>query len=110
MAKFAIYHFDSKRFQCFFGKWKDADTFEDIATPTLDQYRFVGVVDANDPEDVFRITNHIDSDWTTNPEVDIAMGRCRSTSVGDIIVNLNTVESFLCASIGWEKIGNEVAA
>ncbi len=32
----------------------------------------------------FRLTNHIDTDWTTNPEVVAMPGNHRSSSVGDV--------------------------
>lgn len=33
----------------------------------------------------FRMTNHIDSDWTENPSVVAEPGHHRSTSVGDVL-------------------------
>jgi hypothetical protein len=46
----------------------------------------VATVDTTDPEEAFRITNHIDSDWTQNPGVRALEGSHRSTSVGDLLV------------------------
>lgn len=37
-------------------------------------------------EDAFRITNHIETDWTENPEVVRSWGPCRSSSVGDAFI------------------------
>ena len=49
----------------------------------------VAVVDADEISDVFRLTNHIDSDWTKNEEVEMWSGvdTARSTSVGDVLVD-----------------------
>jgi hypothetical protein len=51
------------------------------ATMTL-----VATVETFNPEDAYRLTNHIDSDWTKNPGVHALEGNHRSTSVGDLIV------------------------
>ena len=36
-------------------------------------------------EELFRLTNHIDEEWSKNKEIKWAMPKSRSTSVGDII-------------------------
>lgn len=67
-------------------------------------YKKVAIVQADGIEDVFRITNHIDEDWTTNPEVQETFGeRFRSTSVGDIVVDESGVRHY-CDMIGWEVV------
>lgn len=39
-------------------------------------------------ETAFELTNHIDADWTRNPEVTLHNGsRHRSTSIGDVMQN-----------------------
>ena len=67
-------------------------------------YDMVAEVECIDEEDVFRATNHIDSDWTKNPEVISVTGRCRSTSVGDVVVDEDGVALY-CAGCGWEDLG-----
>lgn len=61
-------------------------------------------------EQVFECTNHIDSDWTKNPQVKklypnsltgALAHRQRSTSVGDVVVN--GTERWYCAPIGWVR-------
>jgi len=70
-------------------------------------YTKVAVVESDDLDDVFRITNHIDHDWTTNPEVQWHQpGGCRSTSVGDIVVDENGT-AYYCANAGWDKLDDE---
>ena len=66
-------------------------------------YEKVALIEAEDIGDTFRITNHIEHDWTTNPEVIKVYGRCRSTSVGDVMVNEDGTK-FYCDMVGWKEI------
>lgn len=57
-------------------------------------------------EDAFRLTNHIETAWTENPEVSVLGGHHqRSTSVGDI-VELDGV-LHLVAGVGFVEIGRD---
>lgn len=53
-------------------------------------------------EDVFRVTNHIDKAWWTNPEVKAHVPTSRSTSVGDVVEDENG-KRFLYNRIGWTE-------
>lgn len=55
-------------------------------------------------EDVFRLTSHIATDWTTNTEVVAKRRDVRSTSVGDIVVDQEG-NGWLCSAFGWEALG-----
>ena len=69
-----------------------------------DEYEKVAVVESGGLEDVFRITNHIDYDWTKNPEViEVLKHPCRSTSVGDIVEDENG-KFFYCDNVGWKEL------
>lgn len=57
--------------------------------------------------EIYPITNHIEHDWTTNPEVIQVSGRQRSTSVGDIAVDLEAGKAWVCQSIGWGEIEDQ---
>lgn len=70
----------------------------------MDMLKPVAVVIANDLEDLFTKTNHIHSNWTANDGVDFAVDDVRSTSVGDIVIDYDTGEAFICASFGWDDI------
>lgn len=49
-------------------------------------FRLVALVQAASPEEVYRLTNHIDYDWRENEQVKaVALKPPRSTSVGDVI-------------------------
>lgn len=53
-------------------------------------------------EEIFRLTNHIDSNWTTNAGVIAKSKNLRSTSVGDVVVIGN--KRFLCEPTDWTKL------
>ena len=62
----------------------------------------VAEVNSNSLSEAFRLTNHIESDWTQNPGVEAVPGRHRSTSVGDVmIVDGNR---FIVTSNGFQQV------
>lgn len=63
----------------------------------------VAEVDCTDLEDVFRVTNNIDTDWQNNPEVKWSVKRARSTSVGDVVITSDG-KAFLCDHVGWVEV------
>ena len=90
--KYEVYHSINPTFFC------------DGSRKYPEDYKKVAIVECNDLEDVFRLTNHIDEDWTTNPEIIETFGdRFRSTSVGDVVVDANGVVN-RCDMIGWVVI------
>lgn len=72
-------------------------------------FEHVADVRTLEPGSVFQLTNHIDRDWTTNPEVRPVAGRSgrntRSTSVGDIIVLTNPADDSIIGKWSVEMIG-----
>ena len=67
-------------------------------------YLKVARVLAGSLEDVFHATNHIDSEWTSNPLVEVLNGmKHRSTSVGDYVVD-EEGNTFVVKAMGWEKV------
>ena len=90
--RFDIYHADKPTFG--FGK--------DPKFP--EEYTKVATVDADEVDDTFRITNHIEHNWTTNPEViEMYSFKARSTSVGDVVVDENGIAHY-CDQVGWKVI------
>lgn len=70
-----------------------------------DKYIEVATVAVDDLDDAYRATNHIDSDWLQNPEVvDAKTTKARSSSVGDVFVDVKTGEAWRVVAIGFEKI------
>ena len=66
----------------------------------------VAIVECKDVDDVFRATNHIDSDLTKNPEVVTLIAKsARSTSVGDVVEEFKPDgKKWLCAPVGWKEV------
>ena len=65
-------------------------------------YEKVAIIEADSVDDAFRLTNHIDSDWRTNPEVvESFKDRVRSTSVGDVVVDGD--KKYYCEPVGWKE-------
>jgi len=70
-----------------------------------EDYEKVAKVECDDLCDVFTLTNHIESEWTKNPEILELCGmktRYRSTSVGDVVVDGD--KKYICESVGWSMI------
>jgi hypothetical protein len=57
-------------------------------------------------EDVYRLTNSIERSWWENPLVRpmFRAEGCRSTSIGDVIVDVGKDQAFICLSVGWKEI------
>lgn len=58
-------------------------------------------------ERIFRLTNHLDEHpWTQNPEVVWydPTRPIRSTSVGDVVVQIATGETWMVLPFGWNKV------
>jgi len=67
-------------------------------------YEKVAVVECDNLEQAFHVTNHIDEDWTVNKEVvELFKSQSRSTSVGDVIVD-GDGRKFYCQMAGWLEL------
>ncbi len=75
-------------------------TPEEIAEIS-DDYEVVARVNARTLEECFRIGNFICEEDAALIEM---VGEMHSLSVGDIVVDLETEQAYVCASFGWEKI------
>jgi hypothetical protein len=101
--KFEVWHAKQPTF--------DAYTREDSPfNPNRRRQRFpqdyakVAVVETESVDDVFGLTNHIDHDWTLNPQVvEVVPGGQRPTSVGDVVVTPEGKKMY-CDSVGWKEI------
>jgi hypothetical protein len=73
----------------------------------LPDYEHVAtLIECEDIEHVFGLTNHITHDWTTNKEVVWRKGdgsNTRSTSVGDVVVDSNN-KAFRVLGCGFGEI------
>lgn len=73
-------------------------------------FREVAVISASSIDEIFRLSNHIDDDWTQGASVLRAADARRSTSVGDIAMDVSTGDLYACASIGWKPLTESEAA
>ena len=69
----------------------------------------VAVVDAPDLDKVYEVTNNITHAWIENPEIvayKLQPGQdgIRSTSVDDIIFNVETKQFFIVSDFGFDEI------
>jgi len=98
-TKFAIYQlpFENENVRDMY--FMSPNQIEEIS----DQYEFVAVIEARDLEHVFTISNCCDMD----PKLETLIERLQpmhSISVGDIIHNLETDETWVVANYGFDKI------
>lgn len=73
-------------------------------------YSHVGSIDTNDLDEAYQLTNNINSSWIDGDKVDFlsdavkAKGGCRSTSVGDILIDNSTGKIWIVASFGFDDL------
>jgi len=67
------------------------------------QLSLVAKVNAADLNEVFHATNHIDRSWWRNPQI-VWWRPARSTSVGDIILDMDTNSYWTVENIGFHPI------
>ena len=65
-------------------------------------FSVVAMVEAQNLEEVFAATNHIDKPWWENSCVKFHKANSRSTSVGDAVVSKDGV--YMCECAGWSKV------
>jgi len=66
-------------------------------------FELVAEVEGDDLERAFSATNHIDSDWSENADVQVMTAeRCRSTSVGDLV--LRDGSTFVVDKFGFSEL------
>ena len=71
----AVFHAENPSFGF---DWKESEVEEGA-------FSKVCFVDTQDLNQAYKLTNHIEEDWTSNREVFSAIPCSRSTSVGDVI-------------------------
>ena len=74
---------------------------------TTSHYRKVGIVIADNLAGVYDLTRHTNEDWTLNEGVNLfskpGEKSIRSTGVGDLALNLETMTLWVCDAIGWSR-------
>ena len=82
----------------------DVDTVKQVwegKSPDI-SYLPVALVDTDNLETAFMLTNHIDESWTLNEGVDPLLSKVRSTSVGDVMVRGE--KRFLVSPMGFTQL------
>jgi hypothetical protein len=68
-----------------------------------EKYQKVAVVDTDNLEEAFRLTQHIEEDWTRGSQVLWRwIGRTRSSSIGDVFVLED--QAWIILSFGFEML------
>lgn len=67
-------------------------------------FRLVAEVEAPELGAVFGLTNHMSRPWTENEGVEAKSTLVRSTSVGDIVIDVAADRAYLVAGIGYEEL------
>lgn len=117
-----VYHYRSlskeeiKRLNGPDGGWDSEPRFREYADITggfakpetmlgafFSDYDLVAVVDSDDLEEAWALTNHIDHDWTDNEKVWALTKAVRSSSVGDIFV-VKGGGFYAVAGVGFKKL------
>lgn len=100
MAHFIIIHNENPN-----KSWLKADSpnLNDVVR-CKDAWKVVALLKGGNVEDAFRDTNHIDCAWWENRSI-IAHKEARSTSVGDIVVNLEDGNASQVDGCGWVDLG-----
>lgn len=66
-------------------------------------YTEVAHLEAETIDEVFPLTNHIESDWTMGEAIRAVVVPARSTSMGDIVLDEDG-GLFSCAMVGWKPL------
>ena len=88
---FEVYHAKEPNFGC----------GPELSFPA--DYEKVAVVESDNVEEVYYLTNTVERCWWENEKVR-PLGKFRSTSVGDVVVNITTGEKLRVEGCGWSKI------
>ena len=84
--------------------WNSYWSFGTIGSRFPKDYMLVAEVESDNLDDVFQLTNHIESDWTKNKGVRATLSGQRSSSVGDLFIDAKG-DVHLVASVGFIKMG-----
>ena len=110
--KYTVYHINMRRYIYLCEEWNKLEAGKLSPCPAPDFLEYAKVAEVEVPgtaeenlEVVFRLTNHVDHDWTKNDFVIPFGNQHRSTSVGDIVVT-ETGDRYICQPLGWKKLEN----
>lgn len=67
-----------------------------------EEYTLVAIVETNDVDEAYKMTQHLGLNWGENPKVTL-INPSRSSTYGDVFVNDDGVEWF-CDLYGWIRV------
>ena len=105
MNRYAVYQLDFEHPARRDVTFMEASEIEAIS----DEYDFVAIIDGRSLDDVFHASNCCGMDEKLESLIE-RVGDMTSLSVGDIVHNLTTDETFVCSSYGWTKINMKECA
>lgn len=74
---------------------------------SMRDYLPIATVSAGSLGEAFELTNHVDHCWTKNDGITLfnreLADKVRSTGVGDLVLNLETLTLMICGPVGWER-------
>ena len=73
----------------------------------FDLYEKVARLNADNVEEIFNLLQNWNEPWSENSEIEALTYHTRSMSVGDIVLNKNTGEYSVVASIGFDPVTDE---
>ena len=88
--------------------WREAAMGKIARAIEAEFYKEIATVSAGSLEEVFRLTNSIDSNWTDGDQVEMAVMSARSSMVGDVVYDIEGDRLMLCAPFGWEELGPDL--
>ena len=97
MANYAIYQLPSDH-----ASYRDLSFMDFLEIQAIsDEFEVVAHITACSMDEVYLIGNFVCEEDATKIEV---VSDMRSISIGDIVHNLDTDETFVCAAHGWDMI------
>ena len=97
MTNYAIYQLPSDH-----ASYRDLYFMDFLEIQAIsDEYEVVAHITARSMDEVFRIGNFVCEEDASKIEI---VDKMRSISTGDIVHNLDTDETFVCAAHGWDMI------
>jgi hypothetical protein len=109
MPKFRLFHLrigngPGRVHDAVFTAMMNGDVGEAVALGLYDE---VALIKAPKIQNIYHLTNSVERHWSQNSEIEACAPRCRSTIVGDLVLDEDGV-LHSCARIGWEAVPDDV--
>lgn len=84
---------------------RNGNFFVDIIPKS--EFIHVGTIEAANLDDAYAKTQNINSNWTTEKYVVSCMGKCRSTSPGDVIIDEWNKTTHMVENYGFSELNED---